>query len=53
MDVGVHDEPMLLFAITDDDNPEFGSEGGEVALVTPGDGNVEEGHGGKQREDSA
>jgi hypothetical protein len=42
MDVRVHDEAMLFFAITNDDNPEFGAEGGEVALVTPGDGNVEE-----------
>jgi len=33
---------MLLFAISNDDNPEFGAEGGEVALATTGDGNVEE-----------
>jgi hypothetical protein len=47
--IGVHDDAAPVFAVADDDDTELGSESAQVTAVTPGDGDVVEGHGSPWR----
>src|SRR5688572_10859046 len=43
-EIGVYDDAALVFAVADDDDTEFGPERAQVTTVTPGDGDVIDGH---------
>ena len=42
--VGVHDDAAPVFAVADDDDTELRPQRAQVTAVTPGDGDVVEGH---------
>ncbi len=46
-DIRINGDAALGFLIADDDDPELGAQGGQVAAVASGDGDVEDGHAGK------
>jgi len=42
--IGVYDDAAPVFAVTDDDDTELRPESAQVTAITPGDGDVVEGH---------